>query len=87
MLTVRITGRARKEFNWLPRAHQQRIVVALTELGQCSHPLKHRHVVKLQGASQTSFRLRVGDYRVKFIFLKPRTVQVTHIHHRQIGYP
>ena len=77
---------AEKELAHLPIKEQPRIVAKIKEVCQCNHPLQHRKVIKLEGRELEEFRLRVGDYRVKFIFRKPGSIFVTHIQHRKAGY-
>ena len=65
----------------------ERVVARLKELSTLTHPLQHPHVIKLEGGKKGErFRLRVGDYRVKFTFHKPSLLLVTRIQHRQAGY-
>jgi len=78
--------RAEKELAQLPIREQERIVAKIKELCKLSHPLQHRKVKKLKGREFEEFRLRVGDYRVKFILVNVRTIKIIHIQHRQIGY-
>jgi len=77
---------AEKELARLPIKEQSRIVAKIKEVCQFNHPLQHRKVIKLEGREFEEFRLRVGDYRVKFIFRRPGAIFITHIHHRQVGY-
>ena len=77
---------AEKELSRIPLKEQERIIEKLQELCQLSHPLQHQKVIKLGGKEYEEFRLRVGDYRIKFIFRKPSFIFITHIQHRQIGY-
>lgn len=77
---------AEKELAHLPIKGQSHIMAKIQEVCQLNHPLQHRKVIKLEGRHLEEFRLRVGDYRVKFVFREPKTIFVTHIHHRQVGY-
>lgn len=85
MLHIVYHPKARKNLLDIPEKFRLRIIDSIEELREFEHPLQHRDVIKLQGRSD-DFRLRCGDYRVKFSFTKPRTAYITHIDHRQAGY-
>ncbi len=86
MIRITYHRRAEKELATLPHGHALAIVSAIEELAHCFHPLEHRHVLKLQGRRTKDYRLRVGDYRIKFSLEKDGTAVITHIQHRQAGY-
>jgi len=86
MLRVKFHRRAHKQFEKLPRQIQRRIVASLEALSPLNHPLEHQQVIKLAGNTRADFRLRVGDYRVKFTLLHAHDVLVTRVEHRQAGY-
>jgi mRNA-degrading endonuclease RelE of RelBE toxin-antitoxin system len=85
MLQVLYHPKAEKELLAMPKKFRLRVIESIENLFPLDHPLQHRDVIKLQGRT-ADFRLRCGDYRVKFTFEKPRTVYVTHVEHRQAGY-
>ena len=85
MLKVFLHPAADKEIKKIPRAYRLRILERLGDLEKLSHPLQHPKIIKLSG-SENNFRLRVGDYRIKFTLRQPDTILVTHIQHRQVGY-
>ena len=85
MLSYTFHPTAEKELARLPLKEQGRILTELQALCQLSHPLQHHKVIKLQGA-ENEFRLRVGDYRVKFALRAKTILFVTHVQHRQVGY-
>lgn len=86
MLTYLLHPTAEKELEHIPFKEQERIVTKLKELTLLNHPLLHPQVIKLQGGKEERFRLRVGDYRVKFTFRKPNLLLLTRVQHRQAGY-
>ncbi len=85
MLKVFLHPEANKEIKKIPKAYRSRILERLGELEKLSHPLQHPKIIKLSGA-ENNFRLRVGDYRIKFTLRDSDTVLITHIQHRQVGY-
>lgn len=87
MLTIYLHPQALKNANHIPKNIRLRVFSALTELEQFGHPLKHRRVIKLEGTKTEDYRLRVGNYRIKFTFqIQNKIIYVTHIEHRQVGY-
>lgn len=85
MLHIVLHPSAEKELARIPEKFQQHIREAIDELAQINHPLEHRHVIKLQGKRPKDFRMRVGDYRVRFT-LQNNAIFITHIRHRKFGY-
>ena len=87
MLHVEFHPRAEKELLKIPKEFRLNILDQLTKLEPLSHPLQHRNVRKLRDCpGGAEYRLRKGTYRAKFAFLKPGTVWVLHVEHRQAGY-
>lgn len=85
MIHVLYHPKARKQLLDIPKNFRLRIMENLAELSSLDHPFQHKDVIKLQGRTN-DFRLRCGDYRVKFTFTKPSTAYITSIEHRQAGY-
>jgi mRNA-degrading endonuclease RelE of RelBE toxin-antitoxin system len=77
---------AEKELHRLPLKIHRQIIEKIKELCRFNHPLQHPKVKKLKGRKFEEYRLRVGDYRVKFIFIKPNIIKITHVQHRGVGY-
>lgn len=86
MLRVLFHPRATKELLRLPKNVRLRILDAVAELEKLNQPLQHRLVLKLSGRSAQDFRLRVGNYRIKFSLRDAHEVLITHVEHRQAGY-
>ena len=86
MLKIIIHPRAKKELLKIPKSIRLKIVERIDELEKLNHPLQHPRVKKLRGRKIEEFRLRVRDYRIKFILAGPQTIKIIHIQHRQIGY-
>ncbi len=86
MLTYFFHPAAEKELVHLPIKEQVRIIDKIKEICQLNHPLQYRKVKKLKGRRFEEFRLRVGNYRIKFIFILPNIIKIIHIQHRQVGY-
>ncbi|MDP3741262.1 MAG: type II toxin-antitoxin system RelE/ParE family toxin [bacterium] len=76
---------ARKELGRFPFEIQKQIVKKIAALCQLDHPILSPNVIKLKGR-EDSYRLRVGDYRVKFILRKPNLLLIIAVDHRQVGY-
>lgn len=85
MLTVLLHPKAQKELNGIPAIFRKHIRNQLLSLEKLDHPLQHPKVIKLQGGDGHDYRLRVGNYRIKFT-LRRNEVLVTHIHDRKVGY-
>ncbi|OIO45160.1 hypothetical protein COX24_02805 [bacterium (Candidatus Gribaldobacteria) CG23_combo_of_CG06-09_8_20_14_all_37_87_8] len=87
MLKVVFHPKASKELLKIPQLFRFQIINKIGELEPLEHPLFHRNIIKLKGTNQENFRLRVGDYRVKFSFdQRASLIFITHIQHRQVGY-
>ena len=85
MLEVFLHPSARKELKRVPKNDHNRILEQLSMLEKCDHPLEHQRVIKLSGRKTDDYRLRVGDWRVKFT-LQNAVVYVTEVENRQAGY-
>lgn len=86
MLQVVFHPTVAKELLKIPKQFRLQIVDKIKELELLNHPLQHQKVIKLKGYKTEDFRLRVGDYRVKFTLSDSFIIFITHIQHRQIGY-
>lgn len=86
MLNVRLHRKATKQLKKLPENTQRQIIDSLSSLEKSGHPLKCKNVIKLSGRKGQDFRMRVGDYRIKFTLDIRSTVLVTRVEHRQAGY-
>ena len=87
MLAINFHPQALKDTVRIPKSMRFRVFSALAELERLDHPLKHHRVIKLEGTKTEDYRLRIGDYRIKFTFQKQyKIIYVTHIEHRQVGY-
>jgi mRNA-degrading endonuclease RelE of RelBE toxin-antitoxin system len=76
---------AEKELSRLPLRDQTRVLERVKALCALAHPLRDRHVIKLAGYREPTFRLRVGDWRVIFL-LRERVLLVLSARPRQRGY-
>lgn len=85
MLKINVSPRATKEILKIPKKIRLNILDRIAELENVNHPLQHRNVIKLEARKDKAFRMRVGDYRVKFT-LENSTIRITHVQHRQVGY-
>ena len=85
MLSIELHPSARKELSKVPARDHNRILDQLSALERCDHPLEHRRVIKLSGRKTEDYRMRVGDWRIKFT-LRDRIAYVTEIDNRQAGY-
>ena len=86
MLKVIVQPRATKELMKIPKKIRLGILDKISELEKLNHPLQHPKVKKLKGRRFEEFRLRAGDYRVKFLLTDSHTIKVIRVQHRQIGY-
>lgn len=85
MAGYRFHPTAEKELRRLPLYDQTRVLNRLQDLCVVTHPLRDRHVIKLAGYREPTFRLRVGDWRVIFL-LRERLLLVLSVRPRQRGY-
>lgn len=77
---------AEKELIRFPLEVQKHITEEIKEICKLSHPMHSRNVKKLKGYREPTFRLRVGDYRAKFVIRKPSLLYIIDIDNRQAGY-
>lgn len=82
MWQVRWRNRAEDDLDALPRQVRQRVVTAIDRLAETGQgPVR-----KLQG-QPAEWRLRVGDWRIRFVFDYPnRTIEVLRVLHRREVY-
>ncbi|MBU3942808.1 type II toxin-antitoxin system RelE/ParE family toxin [Patescibacteria group bacterium] len=85
MLSYSFHPTAEKELIRLPIKIQRQVIDRINYLCQFNHPLQCRKVIKIQGKENNFFRMRTGDYRIKF-FLKDSIIKIVHVQHRQAGY-
>lgn len=86
MLKIVIHPAADKYILKIPKKTRLRVLEKIMELEPLNHPLQHPHVIKLEGGKEERFRLRVGEYRIKFVLRKPNIIAVNAIDSRQAGY-
>ena len=77
---------AEKELARFPLEEQERIVERIKEMCERPHPLNFPKVKKLKGYKEPMYRLRVGNYRIKFVVRKPSLTYIIEAEHRQAGY-
>ena len=85
MLKISFHKKTSKELLKIPKEIRLLILERITELEKLNHPLQYQNVIKLKGRKNEEFRLRVGNYRIKFS-LRNSDIFITHIQHRQCGY-
>lgn len=78
---IRLTERAYKDFEKLPKSDARRIVEALQKYDE----LRLGDVKPLKGPFKSKYRLRVGDYRVLFS-REGSEVIVERVLHRRNAY-
>jgi mRNA interferase RelE/StbE len=76
----RWTEQAKGELRLIDREQAMAILLALTEYGNTGQG----DVKRLKGKEE--FRLRVGDYRVRFERLGDGTLKILHVKHRRDAY-
>ena len=86
MLKIIVHPAAEKYILKIPKKIRMRILEKIDELESLNHPLQHPQVIKLEGGREERFRLRVGDYRIKFVLRRPNTIAISDIDNRQAGY-
>jgi mRNA interferase RelE/StbE len=74
------TAQAKSELRQIEREQAMRILLELTRYGETGQG----DVKRLQASDQ--FRLRVGDYRLRFIVLEDGTMRIVRIGHRKDVY-
>lgn len=83
MYDVKLTPRCRKELEKLPRNVQKRIVNRIHFFSSQENPLTYAK--RLVNLPPTTYRFRIGDYRIAFYILK-RTIYIERIAHRKEVY-
>ena len=86
MLRVGFHPRAAKQLLRIPKQFQEQILHSLSALETLNHPLQHQRVIKLSGRGGQDFRMRVGNYRVKFSLRDDNVLLIISVEHRQAGY-
>jgi mRNA interferase RelE/StbE len=74
------TAQAKSELRQIEREQAMRILLELTRYGETGQG----DVKRLQASDQ--FRLRVGDYRLRFKVLEDGTMRIVRIGHRKDVY-
>lgn len=77
-----LTDQAKADLAGLDRATRLRIAAAL----QCLVQSNAGNIKKLQGIDPPEYRLRVGDWRVRFSYPDASTVRVNRIQNRKDAY-
>ena len=74
------TDQARSELRKIERQQALNILLELTRFGETGQG----DVRRLKNSDQ--YRLRVGDYRVRFLALEDGTLRIVHVRHRKDAY-
>jgi len=82
MATVKLTPEAAEQLDRLPKAIHERVLRLLERLGKWPNISGAK---ALSGNLAGWYRLRTGDYRVRF-FIREETVMVDQIGHRKDFY-
>lgn len=77
-----LTDQAKADLAALDRATRLRIAAALQRLFQANAG----NIKKLQGIDPPEYRLRLGDWRVRFCYPDSDTVRVNRIQNRKDAY-
>ena len=77
-----LTDQAKADLAGLDRATRLRIAAALQRLVQTNAG----NIKKLQGIDPSEYRLRVGDFRVRFSYADAGTVRVNRVQNRKEAY-
>lgn len=85
MFTYCLAPSAAKDARRLPKRFQIQILGAIEDTCRLPHPLRSPHVIKLEGYSTPTYRLRSGDYRIVF-YIIGNTLMIDEIKNRQAGY-
>jgi mRNA-degrading endonuclease RelE of RelBE toxin-antitoxin system len=80
--TLVLTDQAKLDLKDLDRATRLRVAAALQRLVLTNAG----NIKKLQGIDPTEYRLRVGDFRVRFYYPDAGTVRVNRIQNRKDAY-
>ncbi|MBK9167065.1 MAG: type II toxin-antitoxin system RelE/ParE family toxin [Bryobacterales bacterium] len=73
-------SRARLDLDGLDKSSRLRVLASLQRL------VENDNVKKLHGIDPPEFRLRVGEWRVRFSYPDPETVRVNRILNRKDAY-
>ncbi len=76
------TAQASEDFKGLDRPTKVRIAAALQRLAESGAG----SIKKLQGIEPPEYRLRVGDWRVRFSYPDIRTIRVNRVVNRKDAY-
>ena len=79
---VFVEAKAQKQFRKLPKVDQDRIIEVLSILEKDGLAARI-HIKKLQGY-QRHFRIRLGNYRIRFEFSANQTIVVTQFRHEKM---
>lgn len=74
------TDQARGELRKIERQQAMNILLELTRYGATGQG----DMKRLKNSDQ--YRLRVGDYRVRFLALEDGTLRILHVHHHKDAY-
>jgi mRNA-degrading endonuclease RelE of RelBE toxin-antitoxin system len=77
-----LADQAKADLAELDRATRLRIAAAVQRSGQNNAG----NIKKLQGIEPPEYRLRVGDFRVRFSYPDPDTVRVNRVQNRKDAY-
>lgn len=83
-MEILISRKAEKQFNSLPKVIQERVRAVLIQIRD-EGLFSNLDMKKMRGF-ENHFRLRVGDYRVRFEFIKPDILQIYWIGKRSQAY-
>jgi mRNA interferase RelE/StbE len=81
---VFVEAKAQKQFKKVPKVDQERIVEVLNLLEQ--QGLSGRLDIKKLRGFQRHYRIRLGDYRLRFELSADQTIVVYSISHRENAY-
>ncbi len=79
---VLLTDRAEADLKALDRPTRIRIAAAIQRLTVGAPG----DIKKLQGVDPPEYRLRVGDFRIRFSYLDPHTIRINRIQNRKDAY-
>lgn len=77
-----LTDQAKSDLAGLDRATRLRIAAAIQRLVQTNTG----NIKKLQGIDPPEYRLRAGDWRVRFSYPDPETVRINRVQNRKDAY-
>lgn len=76
------SDRAKSDLAALDRPTRLRIVAAIQRLAESNAG----DIRKLQGIDPPEFRLRIGDWRVRFSYVEPATIRINRVLNRKDAY-